>query len=143
MGRMAELEKGMSVMSRYKKIKLKDGTTRDEHRLVMESIIGRKLTFNEVVHHKNEDKSDNDPGNLEVEFRANHSRKHMKKYSQSPTFHLRKYSIAMRKLTDDQVRQIRLLKQLGYGSKKLSRMFGVSRHSIKDLLTGKTYKDVI
>jgi len=35
-----------------------------EHRLVLERILNRYLTESEVVHHKNGDKTDNDPNNL-------------------------------------------------------------------------------
>lgn len=37
-----------------------------EHRLVMESVLGRYLEPNEVVHHKDGNKRNNDPSNLEV-----------------------------------------------------------------------------
>jgi len=37
-----------------------------QHRLVMEKTLGRYLTREEVVDHKNRDTSDNDPGNLEL-----------------------------------------------------------------------------
>ena len=37
-----------------------------QHRLVMEKVLGRYLTPEEVVDHKNRDTSDNDPGNLEL-----------------------------------------------------------------------------
>lgn len=37
-----------------------------QHRLVMEKMLGRYLTPQEVVDHKNRDTSDNDPGNLEL-----------------------------------------------------------------------------
>ncbi len=37
-----------------------------EHRLVMEQVLGRYLEPGEVVHHRNGDKQDNRPANLEV-----------------------------------------------------------------------------
>lgn len=37
-----------------------------QHRLVVEKMLGRYLTPQEVVDHKNRDTSDNDPGNLEL-----------------------------------------------------------------------------
>lgn len=37
-----------------------------QHRMVMAEMIGRMLTADEVVHHKNGDRSDNRPENLEL-----------------------------------------------------------------------------
>ncbi len=45
----------------------------------MEKTLGRRLTFAEVVHHKNHDPTDNDPDNLEVMARIDHARHHMLK----------------------------------------------------------------
>lgn len=47
-----------------------------EHRSLMEEILGRKLDFNEVVHHKDENPLNNDPDNLEVMYRGDHSKHH-------------------------------------------------------------------
>lgn len=50
------------------------------HRVVMENKLGRLLENNEVVHHKNEDKVNNNPENLEIINRSDHSRHHSQKY---------------------------------------------------------------
>lgn len=56
----------------YVLVKASDHPNRDrhgyvrEHRIVMERHLGRLLTADEVVHHKDGDKQNNDPANLEV-----------------------------------------------------------------------------
>jgi len=49
-----------------------------EHRIVMENFLGRLLLNTEIVHHKNENKKDNVPTNLEVTSLSEHSSRHGK-----------------------------------------------------------------
>lgn len=63
----------------YKKIKLEDGTTRDRHVLVMEQYLGRSLEPDEIVHHIDRDRTNDDIENLELSLRSVHSKYHGKR----------------------------------------------------------------
>lgn len=58
--------------------KHEDGSRRSVwvHREMMEHHLGRQLTDDEVVHHKNEQPSDNRIENFEIKTRADHTRDH-------------------------------------------------------------------
>lgn len=64
-------------MYKYKRIRIGNRLI-DEHRLIMEEYLGRKLEENEIVHHINEDKKDNRIENLEVMKLSEHSKMHRK-----------------------------------------------------------------
>ncbi len=57
-----------------------------EHRLVAEETLGRVLNSGEVVHHRDGNKTNNDPANLEVfSDIASHRRHHRKRQDLRPT----------------------------------------------------------
>lgn len=62
--------------ARYRKVKTPDGRNMMEHRYVMELAIGRPLESHEQVHHKNHDRLDNRPENLEIVTSAEHGLRH-------------------------------------------------------------------
>lgn len=72
---------GVSIAGRYNHdgyimLLLTDGTRTLEHRYVMEGILGRALSQDEVVHHLDGNKSHNDPSNLELQTNEEHARHH-------------------------------------------------------------------
>lgn len=65
----------LCFMKSYKTIQINKRTIR-LHRYLMEKHLGRKLSFNEIVHHRDGDISNNDISNLELMTRAEHLNRH-------------------------------------------------------------------
>ena len=69
--RRGDLQRDSGEQKTYRKL-----NGRHEHRVVVESVLGRSLTFAEIVHHKDGDIRNNSISNLEVLTRVEHMRKH-------------------------------------------------------------------
>jgi hypothetical protein len=85
-GRNHRLYKAIHIRDGYRWIDDRFGVKTQEHRLIMEEYIGRKLLSEEIVHHKNEIKTDNVIDNLEIMTRAEHAKHHAKNRSVNGKF---------------------------------------------------------
>lgn len=63
-------------MLKQYKAKNINGKTVWEHRLIMEQVLGRALRSDEIVHHKDGNKWNNDPSNLQIVTRREHAQIH-------------------------------------------------------------------
>ena len=134
-------------MSRYKRVRLSRTRTRDEHRLIMEELLGVTLPWHLVVHHKNGDALDNRIENLEVLTRSEHSRMHKigtkatdeTKDKLRTLPHPRGSEQGNAKLDEDKVLEIRRLSESGCTERKLALLFGVGKTTIHQVLRRETW----
>lgn len=138
-------------MTKYKAIKV-NGVKIDEHRYIMETHLDRKLSTNEVVHHRNEDSRDNRIENLQVMSRSEHAKLH-NIGRKDPEWLIKKRASKMkgrhygtpRKLTTEAVRYIRTNYKPGdkeYGARALGKKFGLSHSEVSRAARYKSYEDI-
>ena len=135
--------------SKYKAIKV-DGVKHDYHRWLMEQALGRELDFNEIVHHKNENKLDNDLTNLEILTRSEHAKMHAKPpyFTDYAKQRARETNLGKpaknRKLSGEDARFIKehyIPRDKEYGTRALARKFGVDHYTISKIVNDKFYKE--
>lgn len=76
---LAKLGKGRGwrvTASGYIEFTMGPNKGRLQHNVVMEQRIGRRIARGEVVHHRDENKQNNDPSNLELMTRSEHTSHH-------------------------------------------------------------------
>ena len=136
-------------MYKYKALKV-DGKRIDEHRFIMQNHIGRKLSTNEVVHHIDGNKLNNDISNLEIVSRSNHSRLHTIERNSNSDF-IKNISESMKlksklrfkknKLNINQVIEIKSL----CGKMKqcdIAKKFNISKTTVSRIFSGELWDSI-
>ncbi len=114
----------------YKKIKSQDGSTRDEHRIIMEDHLGRSLLRNEVVHHRDGDKFNNQITNLQLISLAEHTRSHVKSKQGFS-------SLYFSKMEDADKSYIKYLSENGMSATRIATYFNTTSKRIIKILQNK------
>ena len=136
-------------MGKYKRIKLPDGTTRDEHRLIVEDYLGYKLDRDIVVHHIDDDPTNNDLENLDICLLSVHARYHITEETIENLMcgggignRVRGSSNATAKLTEEDILIIRERIESGDSLRGIARDYGVHYTSIRQIKTGKSWSHI-
>jgi len=99
-----------------------------EHTLVAEEILGRKLLPEEVVHHKDGNHQNNSRLNLEITTQDRHAKNHALAGQ------------CNRKMTEQQVREIRKLLNRGHSASSVARQYGVRSTTIDNIKHNRSWR---
>lgn len=140
--RPSDRRKGGGVfcsLSCRKKYKAENGVnylrcgTKSVHRIVAAATLGRPLLPSEIVHHKDHDKKNNTPENLQViPNKSEHHRLHARRGEDS------EFAI----LTWRQVREIRRRRAAGESATSLAKEFNIHTSNVRLIVRGKTWKEI-
>ena len=112
-----------------------------EHVYVMEQKLGRKIEKGYVVHHIDYDKTNNDPANLQLMSKSDHSILH--NTGRNPSDGMRKaISKANSKYTMEIANQIRDLVRQGFPLYFAAEKLGVSKMAASRMANNLTYKEI-
>ena len=120
----------------------------DEHRFVMENHIGRKLNKNEIVHHIDGNKSNNNINNLQIMSEKEHKILHLKdnfhtldaiKKKNKNLQHRAMYS--QRKINDEQLIKMIYDYKNGIKLRQIDRKYNLSNGTFGAIIRGKIYYD--
>ncbi len=137
-------------MYRYKKLRLPAGRLIDEHRLVIERKLGRRLRRSEHVHHVDGHPRNNDPSNLEIVSPWKHVRHHRagkrgRKLTEAErkriSFEKQGSKNPSAKLSEEQVAAIRSQLTAGKSPAEIAKIFPVSRMQIHRIARGECWKN--
>lgn len=116
---------GVYLKDGYRYVRVGHRHYEPEHRLVIERLIGRALGSHEQIHHIDEDTLNNSPSNLQIVSRAEHRRIH-----------------AAKKLTAEDVVQIRAMAAGGLTHPAIARRFNVSRAAVLSVVNRRSWQHV-
>jgi len=136
----------------------KDGEKIYIHREVMENKLGRKLKKGELAHHKDNNKRNNNPDNLEVTNKNDHGKHHYKvltkrrkkeilfkreKTLEKNKSRVRGSKVGTSKLIEKQVIEIKIRLKNGEKYKEISQDYNVHEDTIRYIKNNQTWKHII
>lgn len=117
-----------------------NGVTQYIHREVAEQKIGRKLFKDEIVHHMDRDKQNNNPDNIEVTTRPIHMSIHKEDIEVHKIYNYGE-KIGNSKLTEVDVKEIKQI--FGqYNNCEIARMYKIDESTVRSIKKGNSWKHI-